>query len=149
MHAPQRCTATEKLTSFENRYTGRHADQFAFDSGVDAQDVHKARFLHEYGKRRDNTKKTFDGVCGRWIGFCEERGFDMLDTSAKIGREFLEGERVRHANPGKNVEIALSQFKKLFRIRGCPEFSKDGEKYMQAVSARPGWTALKLQGLVL
>ena len=77
--------------------------------------------------------KTFDGFCRRWVEFCEDRGYDMLDTNAKTGEEFLQAERNRHKNPGDNVVKALNQSKKLCRIRGCPNFSEAEQTYMQAV----------------
>ncbi len=57
----------------------------------------------------------------------------MLDTTAKTGEEFLQAERLRHRYPGKNVEIAFTQFKKLCTIRGCPNFSEDELIYMDEV----------------
>lgn len=89
-------TATEKLISFESRYKGQHADEHALDSGLDERKLHDARVYENYRKTADNTKKTFDGFCGRWIGFCEEKGYHTLDTTARPGQEFLEQERPRH-----------------------------------------------------
>ncbi len=57
----------------------------------------------------------------------------MLNTVAKIGEEFLEAERLRHNNPGENLQIAVNQFKKLCRIRGRPIFSEAEQTYMHAV----------------
>lgn len=62
----------------------------------------------------------------------------MLETTAKTGEAFLQGQRLEglqlgHKNVGKNVEIQLNQFKKLCTIRGCPEFSKDEGIYLHNV----------------
>ncbi len=56
-----------------------------------------------------------------------------MDTSAKTGEKFLDAERLRHKYPGKNVQIAFNQFKKLCTIRGCPKFRENDEIYMHAV----------------
>ena len=55
----------------------------------------------------------------------------MLNTTAEIGQEFLEQERLRHTNPGDNLKIAFTQFKRLCAIRGCPPFSS-GEHFFMA-----------------
>lgn len=68
---------------------------------------------------------TFDGFCGRWISFCKGKGYDMLNTTAETGQEFLEQERLRHRNPGDNLKIGFTQFKRLCAIRGCPPFSSN------------------------
>ncbi len=124
-------TATEKLIAFESRHKGRHADEHALDSALDERKLHDARVYENYGKMADNTKKTFDGFCGRWIGFCEEKGYHMLDTTAGPGQEFLEQERLRHKSPGDNLKISFTQLKKLCEIRGCPAFSKDEQFFLR------------------
>ena len=96
-------TATERLIAFESRYRGRHAEEHASECQLDERKVHDARVYEKYGKMKDNTKKTFDGFCGRFESFCEARGYDMLNTTAEIGQEFLEQERLRHPNPGDNL----------------------------------------------
>ncbi|DBA81231.1 TPA: hypothetical protein ACH3X2_007044 [Trebouxia sp. C0005] len=58
-------TATERLIAFESRYRGPYADEHASDSRLDERKVHHARVCEKYGKMLDNTKKTFDGFCGR------------------------------------------------------------------------------------
>ena len=124
-------TATERLIAFESRYRGPQADEHASDSGLDERKVHDARVYEKYRKMKDNTKKTFDGFCGRWMAFCEGKGYDMLNTTAEIGQEFLEQEQKRLPNPGDNLKIAFTQFKRLCAIRGCPPFSP-GEHFFMA-----------------
>ena len=121
--AADRSTATERLIAFDSRYQGQHAGEHASDFALDERKIHDARVYEKYGKMKDNTKKTFDGFCGRYVSFCEGKGYHMLDTTAKTGQEFLEQERLRHKNPGDNLKIAFTQFKKLCAIRGCPPFS--------------------------
>ena len=123
-------TATERLIAFESRYLGRHAEEHASDCQLDERKVHDARVFEKYGKMKDNTRKTFHGFCGRWISFCESKGYDMLNTTAEIGQEFLEQERLRHTNPGDNLKIAFTQFKRLCAIRGCPSFNSEELFYM-------------------
>ena len=113
--ASENSTATEKLIAFESRYKGRLA-------GEHEKKLHDARVYENYDKMADSTKKTFEGFGGRWIGFCEEECYHMLDTTAKPGQAFLEQERLRHENPGNTVKIAFTQFKQLCEIRGCPVF---------------------------
>ncbi|DBA65693.1 TPA: hypothetical protein ACH3X2_000740 [Trebouxia sp. C0005] len=124
-------TATERLIAFENRYRGWHAEEHASDCQLDERKVHDARVYEKYSKTKDNTKKTFHGFCGRWISFCKEEGYDVLNTTAETGQQFLEEERLRHPNPGDNVKIAFTQFKRLCAIRGCPPFSS-GEHFLLA-----------------
>ncbi|DBB13430.1 TPA: hypothetical protein ACH3X3_005160 [Trebouxia sp. C0006] len=52
---------------------------------------------------------------------------------AKTGEQFLEAERLRHKNPGNNVEIAFTQFKRLCSIRGCPKLNESEYCYLHAV----------------
>lgn len=61
---------------------------------------------------------------------CKGKGYDMLNTAAEIGQQFLEQERLRHKNPGDNLKIAFTQFMRLCAIRGCPPFSSSGHFYM-------------------
>jgi len=124
---------TEKLIAFESRYLPRHAGQFARDCNLDERELHKRDRYELYDKFRENTKKTFHSFCRRWVEFCERNEYDLLDTSAKTGGEFLEAERLRHKNPGKNVEIAFTQFRKLCTIRGCPKFSESEHRFLHAV----------------
>ncbi len=67
------------------------------------------------------------------MGFCEKNEHDLLDTGAVAKAKFLDAQRVRHNNPGKNIEIAFTQFKKLRTIRGCPKFSEFEHRFMHAV----------------
>lgn len=67
------------------------------------------------------------------MGFCEKNEHDLLDTGAVAKAKFLDAQRVRHNNPGKNIEIAFTQFKKLCTIRGCPKFSESEHRFMHAV----------------
>ena len=127
---PDSSTATERLIAFESRYRGPHADEYASDCQLDERKLHDARVYEQYDKMKDNIKKTFDGFCGRWISFCEGKGYDMLNTNAKTGQEFLEHERLRHTNPGDNLKIAFTQFNRLCAIRGCPPFSPDEYFFM-------------------
>ncbi len=134
--ASDNSTATERLIDFESRYQGRHADEHASDSGLDERKLQ--RNDETYSDFEENTRKTFDSFCRRWVKFCREKGQDMLETTAKTGEAYLqaqrlEGLRLGHKNVGKNVEIQLNQFKKLCTIRGCPEFSKDERIYMHNV----------------
>jgi len=125
--------STEKLTAFESRYIPRHADQFARDCNLDERELHKRDRYELYDRFQENTKKTFHSFCRRWVEFCEKTEHDLLDTSAVTGAKFLEAQRLRHNNPGKNVEIAFTQFKKLCTIRGCPKFSESEHRFMHAV----------------
>lgn len=68
--------------------------------------------------------------------FCKKKTYSMFGTTAKVGAEFLQFEREGLPNPGKNVEIYLNQFKKLCKIRGCPDFSTCEEIYMHHVVAK-------------
>ena len=136
--ASQKSIVTEKLIAFENRYTRRHADEQASDSGLDERKLHAKRVDETYSDFEENTRKTFDSFCRRWVHFCREEGHDMLETTAKTGEAYLqaqrlEGLRLGHKNVGKNVEIQLNQFKKLCRIRGCPDFSTNEEIYLHNV----------------
>ena len=135
---PDSSTATERLIAFESRYQGRHADDHASDSGLDERKLHAKRVDETNSDFEENTRKTFDSFCRRWVEFCREKGQHMLETTAETGEAYLqaqrlEGLRLGHKNVGKNVEIQLNQFKKLCTIRGCPEFSKDEIIYMHNV----------------
>ena len=123
-------TATERLIAFESRHRGRHAEEHASSCKLDERKVHDARVYEKYGKMKDSTKKTFDGFCGRFESFCKGRGYDMLNTTVEIGQAFLEKERLRHTNPGDNLKIAFTQFKRLCAIRGCPPFSSAEQFFM-------------------
>lgn len=127
---PDISTATERLIAFESRCRGRHAEEHASECQLDERKVHDARIYEKYGKMKDNIKKTFDGFCGRFESFCKGRNYDMLNTTAETGQQFLEQERLRHPNPGDNVKIAFTQFKRLCAIRGCPPFSSSEHFFM-------------------
>lgn len=124
---------TEKLIAFDSRHVPWHADRFARGCDLDEREIHKSDRYELYDRFLPNTKKTFDSFCRRWVEFCERNDYDLLATTAKTGGEFLEAERLRHNNPGKNVEIAFTQFQKLCTIRGCPKFSESEHRFMHAV----------------
>ena len=126
-------SATERLIAFENRFKGRHAEEHALDCGLDERDLHQRRVDETYSDFEENTIKAFDHFCRRWVLFCKEKAYSMFDTNAKTGAEFLQFERERHSNPGKNIEMYLNQFRKLCTIRGCQDFSKHEEIYMHNV----------------
>ena len=109
-------SATERLIAFENRFKGRHAKQHALDCGLDERDLHQSRVDETYNDFEENTIKAISADAG----LCKEKAYSMFDTNAKTGAEFLQFERERHSNPGKNIEIYLNQLRKLCTIRGCP-----------------------------
>ena len=128
--AAEHSTATERLIAFESRYRGRHAEEHASECQLNERKVHDARVYEKYGKMLDNTKKTFHGFCGRFESFCKRKGYDLLNTTAEIGQQFLEDERLRHPSPGYNLQKAFTEFKRLCAIRGCPSFNSDELFYM-------------------
>lgn len=88
-------TVTEQLIAFESRYQSRHAGERALKPGLDERKLHDARVYKRYGKMKDNTTKTFAGFCGRWVSFCENKGYHMLDTTTKDRARAFEQERLR------------------------------------------------------
>ncbi len=95
--------------------------------------AHDKRIREFYSRFEESTQKTFRSFCRRWVQFCEKTNCDILDMGAKTGEQFLEAERLRHKNPGNNVEIAFTQFKRLCSIRGCPKLNEFEYCYLHAV----------------
>ena len=104
--ASQKSIVTEKLIAFENRYTGRHADEQASDSGLDERKLPAKRVDETYSDLEENTS-----FCRRWIHFCREEGHDMLETTAKTGEAYLqsqrlEGLRLEHKKLGRTLRYS-------------------------------------------
>ncbi len=60
----QECdAATEKLIAFNNRYKGRHADEFAFGSEVEQRKNHNTRRRELHDRFEASTRKAFEGFC--------------------------------------------------------------------------------------
>jgi len=137
MSEPQRNQVdTNLLLAFEDRYTGPDASRLSATAEISERYIHDSLVYEHYGHWEPSTQKTFDGFCRRWVDFCNKRQYSRFDTSAIKGEAFLQAERQRHQNPGENVKIALTQFVKLCKIRGCPEFSKSEMSFMHAVVNR-------------
>ena len=108
--ASDRSTAIERLIAFESRYQGRHADEHASDYGLDERKLHTKRVDETYSDFEENTRKTFDSFCRRWVRFCEEKGQDVLETTAKTGEAFLQAERSRGLDLGTRMSARTLRY---------------------------------------